>query len=210
VCLSKDNQFKVALSLVKSIGLTKPRHLCLIPFPTLLENIAGIYSPLIAGGTVIVLSDNERGFQGSRLISPEQLLSCITHHQPDSLILVPELLQVLIMGVEQGWTPPQSLKFIAVGGSKVSDMLIAKARECQLPVYQGYGLSECGSVVSLCTPNHDTRNSAGCLLPHLKVSVENEELVITGNTFLGYLEDKRSWYPSAVHIRHFFMLAKFY
>jgi len=199
VCLSKDNQCKVASSLVKRIGLAKPRHLCLLPFPTLLENIAGIYSPLIAGGTVIVLSDEERGFQGSKLINPAQLLSCISHYQPDSLILVPELLQILIMGVEQGWNPPKSLKFIAVGGSKVSDMLIAKARECQLPVYQGYGLSECGSVVSLCTSKNDTRNSAGCLLPHLKANVENGELVITGNTFLGYLEDKRSWYPSIVY-----------
>ena len=199
VCLSKANQYKVASSLVNAIGLKKPRHLCLLPFPTLLENIAGIYSPLISGGTVIVLSDKERGFQGSRLINPAQLLSCISDYQPDSLILVPELLQVLIMGVDQGWTPPKSLKFIAVGGSKVAEVLIAKARECQLPVYQGYGLSECGSVVSLCTPKHDTRNSAGCLLPHLTACVENGELVVTGNTFLGYLENKNSWYPRTVH-----------
>ena len=199
VCLSKKNQCIVASSLVNAIGLTKPRHLCLLPFPTLLENIAGVYSPLIAGGTVIVLSDSERGFQGSRLINPKQLLSCISQSQPDSLILVPELLQVLVMAVEQGWSPPQSLKFIAVGGSKISEMLIAKARECQLPVYQGYGLSECGSVVSLCTPKNEVSNSAGSLLPHLQASIINEELVITGNSFLGYLEDKTSWYPSAVY-----------
>ncbi|MFT6506393.1 AMP-binding protein [Colwellia polaris] len=198
VCLSKDNQYNVAISLVERIGLMKPRHLCLLPLPTLLENIAGIYSPFIAGGTVIVLSDNERGFQGSRLINPQQLLACISEQQPNSLILVPELLHVLILGVEQGWTPPKSLKFIAVGGSKVSNKLIVKARECLLPVFQGYGLSECGSVVSLCTPLHDKINSAGSLLPHLKANVKNGELVVTGNTFLGYLEDKNSWYPTSV------------
>lgn len=147
---------------------------------------------------MIVLNDHERGFQGSRLINPQQLLACISEQQPNSLILVPELLHVLILAVEQGWTPPKSLQFIAVGGSKVSNKLIVKARECLLPVYQGYGLSECGSVVSLCTPLHDKRNSAGSLLPHLKANIENNELVITGNTFLGYLEDKSSWYPTSV------------
>lgn len=199
VCLSKNNQFQVANSLVKRIGLVKPRHLCLLPFPTLLENIAGIYSPLIAGGTVIVVDDNERGFAGSRLINPMQLLRCISENQPDSLILVPELLQVLINGVEQGWVPPKSLKFIAVGGSKVAEHLITKSWQCNLPVYQGYGLSECGSVVSLCTADHKTTNSAGLLLPHLTASIENKELVVKGNSFLGYLEDKKSWYQTTVH-----------
>ncbi|MEW6989214.1 AMP-binding protein [Colwelliaceae bacterium 6441] len=198
VCLSKENQLKVAKSLVQCIGLSKPRHLCLLPFPTLLENIAGIYSPLIAGGTVIVLNDNERGFSGSRLINPQQLFSSISQHQPDSLILVPELLQALIFGVNNGWKPPLSLKFIAVGGSKISSSLIAKARECQLPVYQGYGLSESGSVVSLCTPHNDLENSAGTLLPHLTASIKDNELIVKGNTFLGYLEDKRSWYQTEV------------
>jgi long-chain acyl-CoA synthetase len=204
VCLSIENQFNVAASLVDCIRLTKPRHLCLLPLPTLLENIAGVYSPLLAGGSVIIANDAERGFEGSRLVNLPQLLACISKTQPDSLILVPELLQVLIHAIEQGWSPPTTLKFVAVGGSKVSSSLITKARAISLPVYQGYGLSECSSVVSLCTPNLGKQNqddieSAGVLLPHLHATVENGELVVEGNCFLGYVGDESSWYQNRTY-----------
>jgi long-chain acyl-CoA synthetase len=106
VCLSDDNQLAVASALVTRIGLEAPRHLCLLPLPTLLENIAGVYCPLLACGTVVIASDAERGFEGSRLINPNALLSCISNIQPNSLILVPELLQVLVMATKNNWPPP--------------------------------------------------------------------------------------------------------
>jgi long-chain acyl-CoA synthetase len=198
VCLSTKNQMAVANVLVSSIGLQNPRHLCLLPLPTLLENIAGVYSPLLASGTVVIASDAERGFEGSRLINPSALLSCISKIKPNSLILVPELLQVLVMATKTNWQPPASLKFIAVGGSRVSATLLADARSLGLPVYQGYGLSECSSVVCINTPNNDDLSSAGMLLSHVKAEVINNELVISGNAFLGYLEDRNSWYCKQV------------
>jgi long-chain acyl-CoA synthetase len=143
VCLSTENQMAVANALVISIGLQNPRHLCLLPLPTLLENIAGVYSPILSSGTVVIASDAERGFEGSRLINPNALLSCISKIKPNSLILVPELLQVLVMATKNNWQPPSSLQFIAVGGNRVSASLLADARSLGLPVYQGYGLSEC-------------------------------------------------------------------
>jgi len=198
VCLSTENQMLVANALVASIGLQNPRHLCLLPLPTLLENIAGVYSPILASGTVVIASDAERGFKGSRLVDPSALLSCISKIKPNSLILVPELLQVLVMATKNNWQPPSSLKFIAVGGSRVSDALLAEARSLGLPVYQGYGLSECSSVVCINTPHNDDVLSAGTVLSHLKAEVINDELVITGNAFLGYLEDRISWYKTQV------------
>jgi long-chain acyl-CoA synthetase len=198
VCLSTKNQMAVANALVASIGLQNPRHLCLLPLATLLENIAGVYCPMLVSGTVVLASDAERGFEGSRLVNPHALLSCISKTQPNSLILVPELLQVLVMAIKNNWQPPASLKFIAVGGSRVSASLLADARSIGLPVYQGYGLSECSSVVSINTPHNDDVLSAGTVLEHLKAEVINDELVITGNAFLGYLEDVNSWYKTQV------------
>jgi len=199
VCLSTENQLQVAQSLIDVIGLSNPKHLCLLPLATLLENIAGVYSPLLAGGTVVLATDTQRGFEGSKLTDPQQLLNCITEVKPDSLILVTELLQVLIHAAENGWHAPDSLKFMAVGGSIVSSELIKKARELNLPVYQGYGLSECSSVVSLSTPANDTLEAAGNVLPHLSAKVIDDELVVYGNTFLGYLEQPETWGKSSVH-----------
>lgn len=201
VCLSVDNQYKVAKSLVEVIGLNRPKHLCLLPLPTLLENIAGVYAPLLAGGVVYLLSSESRGFKGSGLSSPSTFLQSITHCQPNSMILVPELLLVLINAVKTGWKVPTSLDFIAVGGSKVAPDLIKTAHRLKLPVYQGYGLSECASVVSIASPNHvmDEMGSCGEVLPHLSVKSIKKELVISGNSFLGYLEQPHTWYPKSVY-----------
>lgn len=198
VCLSNESQLNVAHSLADAVALQDVRHLCLLPLATLLENIAGVYSPLLVGGTIVLASQEERGFSGSRLTQPQQLLALISQQQPTSLILVPELLSLLVGACLQGWKPPQSLRFIAVGGGKVAAGLVQKAHALGLPVYQGYGLSECASVVSLNTPEQEDQASAGAVLPHNQLHIEQGELVITGNLFLGYLNQPESFYPQEV------------
>ena len=199
VCLSTQSQLQVARTLTEAIGLQQVRHLCLLPLATLLENIAGVYAPLMVGGTVILADQQSRGFEGSRLLHPQQLLTLIQQHQPHTLILVPELLRLLVTCCQQGWQAPKSLAFIAVGGGHVASTLIEQARQLGLPVYQGYGLSECASVVALNTAEHNNINSAGRLLPHVQCRIENHELVVSGNVFLGYLNQPDSFYPTEVH-----------
>jgi len=129
----------------------------------------------------------------------ENLLNAITTHQPNTLILVPELLMVLVAACKYGWQPPASLCFIAVGGGKVARQLLTDAHEQGLPVYEGYGLSECASVVCLNDARNNQPGSVGEVLPHLKVTVEDDELVVTGNVFLGYLAQPHSWFQTCVH-----------
>jgi long-subunit acyl-CoA synthetase (AMP-forming) len=80
-----------------------------------------------------------------------------------------------------------------VGGAKVSSLSIHQARQCGLPVYQGYGLSECGSVVSLAQEG-DPLGSCGKLLEHVNARVVGNELFVSGNIFLGYLGEPSTWY----------------
>lgn len=197
VCLSTDNQLVVAKSLVDAIGVSEPRHLVILPLPTLLENIAGVYAPLLAMGEVLIPTDTEKGFEGSRLVNLAALLSCISHHQPHTMIVVPELLFALIMSIKNGWKAPNSLRFIAVGGAKVDVAMIKQAHALGLPVFQGYGLSECASVVSLCT-SKSPQESVGKVLAHLSVRTNNGELEVSGNAFLGYLNQPESWHPEWV------------
>jgi long-chain acyl-CoA synthetase len=199
VCLSIDNQTLVAQSLMQEIGLIAPKHLCLLPLPVLLENIAGVYAPLLAGGSVVVLPQADYGFSGSALVDSTALLMAISVHQPNSLILVPELLLVLLMAVKSGWQAPKSLAFIAVGGAHVAPELLTQAHQAGLPVYQGYGLSECASVVSLNTPQQHNIHSAGKVLSHVSCEVIDGELVVSGNCHLGYLNQVDSWYKNTFH-----------
>lgn len=196
VCLSAQTQLNTAQSLVARIApklqaQSQPRHLCLLPLSLLLENIAGVYAPLLAGGEVLLMPDAGRGFAGSSLANPQQLLGLISQTQPNSLILVPELLQLLVQAALKGWPVPASLKFIAVGGAKVAVDTLRQAAALRLPVYQGYGLSECGSVVALCSADathatDDELQSAGKPLSHLEVRIEQGEIQVK-TPFLGYL-----------------------
>lgn len=54
VCLSTRQQLRVAESLQQLLQLSAPRHLCLLPLSTLLENICGVYLPIIAAGSILV------------------------------------------------------------------------------------------------------------------------------------------------------------
>lgn len=198
VCLSQEHQWQVAESLAGVIAINQPRHLCLLPLATLLENIAGVYTPLLCGGTVILPDASSRGLSGSSGLDVQRLVECLEQHQANSLILLPQLLSALVVACHRGWQPPESLRFVAVGGGKVAPELIIQARRFGIPVYEGYGLSECGSVVALNTPASDKPGSVGKLLPHCQARLENNEIMVAGASHLGYLGQPESWWPEHI------------
>lgn len=188
VCLDRRDLETVAFSLAAATaGAHAERHLCLLPLPTLLENIAGVYVPLVAGATCVVPPTSATGMSYGAL-DPARLLAQVSATRPHSLILVPELLRLMVQAAARGWSPPDSLRFIAVGGASVSTELLAEAESLGLPVYEGYGLSECASVVTLNTPEARRRGSAGRPLSHCRVTVDAQgEIHVGGVTLRGYL-----------------------
>jgi long-subunit acyl-CoA synthetase (AMP-forming) len=188
VCLSAGHIEAVARSLADataSLGIE--RHLCLLPLATLLENIAGIHAPLLAGATCLL---PPAGVTGMSYAGPDaaKLLACVSGARPQSLVLVPELLRLLVTAAERGWTVPATLRFVAVGGAPVSLDLLERAEAAGLPVYEGYGLSECASVVCLNTPAARRTGSVGRPLPHARVRVADDgQIMVSGVTMLGYL-----------------------
>jgi long-chain acyl-CoA synthetase len=191
VCLSAAQIETVASSLAgatESLGIE--RHLCLLPLATLLENIAGIHSPLLAGATCLLPPAETTGMSYGG-VDPARMLGCIAQAQPESLVLVPELLRLLVTAAERGWRAPSSLRFVAVGGAPVSLELLSRAETAGLPVYEGYGLSECASVVCLNTPQARREGSVGQPLPHARVRIAADgQIMVSGVTMLGYLGDQ--------------------
>jgi len=181
VCLSQAAMENVASGIGEVLGDEfVGTHACVLPLSVLLENVAGVYAALMAGGTIQLTGLNVFGQKY------EKLHERLKDTQATSVILVPEILRSLMAQISEKGVLPD-LKFIAVGGSKIDPVLILKARSMGLPVYEGYGLSECASVVSLNTPIDNRIGSVGKVLPHVSVNIVEGEIQIKEPGFLGYI-----------------------
>lgn len=198
VCLG-DAMLSVADSLMQALAtLTVRRHLCALPLPLLLENIAGVYAPLAAGATVVVPAAENVGLAGSSGFNPAALDAAVRRQRADSVIVLPQMLRAW-----SAWraatraTPLPTLKFVAVGGAHVGSTAMAQARLVGLPAYEGYGLSEAGSVQTLNLPHGDRPGSAGKALPHARLRIDGDgQIWAAGSLMLGYLGSDRAVLPA--------------
>lgn len=189
VCLSASAIAEVTLGLSRAVdGTGTDRTLSLLPLATLLENIGGLYAPLVSGGTASLPDLAACGFSGSSEVEPQQLIAAFYLFTPTTTIVVPQLLKLMVEAIASGAPLPETLRFIAVGGAPCATSLIERARELGLPVYQGYGLSEAASVISLNRPDDENIDSVGRPLAHAGVRIAADgEIVVSGALFRGYL-----------------------
>jgi len=173
VALTSALQRETAQALALRLApLRIERHLSLLPFPLLLENVAGAYTALRLGAACICPPLDRVGVAGSVGFDPDRCLQTIGELAPHSLILLPQMLRLLVERLEHaaGRDPRvASLRFVAVGGAKTPLSVLRRARALGLPVYEGYGLSECASVVSLNVPGEDRPGSVGKPLPCVSI-----------------------------------------
>jgi long-subunit acyl-CoA synthetase (AMP-forming) len=200
VCLSAESVLAVARALYRASESQQPQHhLSLLPMAILLENV-GCYAALYAGALVSLPTQRTLGIQGASGVDMSRLLATLTARQPHSMILVPQLLLLLVSACELGAFDPAQLRFVAVGGAKVSHDLLRRAEAAAIAVYEGYGLSECASVVALNRPGANRPGSVGKPLPHVEIRLaEDGEVLIAGSGMLGYLGDGSvvpEWWPS--------------
>lgn len=194
VCLTEAQQLAVAEGLMHataSLGIQ--RHLCLLPLSVLLENIAGVYAPMMAGADIICPPLEQTGLKGAASFDAQLCLDTMASYRAESIILLPQMLMALLQASTPGDSRWQSLKFIAVGGGKVPMGLLTLAKWFNLPVYEGYGLSECASVVCLNTPDNNRPGTVGKPIQGVQVRVDaGQEIWVKGRHFSGYLHELKA------------------
>lgn len=200
VCLSAESVLKVARALHEASQSQQPQqYLSLLPLSILLENI-GCYAALYAGATLSLPSQAAIGIKGASGVDLPRLLTGLKQWCPDSMILVPQLLLMLVAACEAGAFDTSGLRFVAVGGARVSLSLLHRAEALGIPVYEGYGLSECSSVIALNRPGAERPASVGKPLHHVRVRIADDgEVLIAGAPMLGYLGDDTpvpEWWPT--------------
>jgi long-subunit acyl-CoA synthetase (AMP-forming) len=161
-------------------------HLSLLPMAQLLEQVAGLYLPLLAGAEVQVCPEALPALFGGPM---EPVMAALQSARPTTTILVPALLARMVSALKAtGGAAPESLRLIAVGGAMTAPALLADARALGLPVFEGYGLSECCSVVAFNTPQDARHGTVGMPLEGTGVQIDAGEIVVSGPTVMdGYL-----------------------
>ncbi len=168
-------------ALVETVGATADdRMLSVLPFALLLEQVAGMLVPLSVGASIALCP------------SPQALPIAAETHAPTATILVPEMLAGWVGWLEQqGKHAPATLRFVAAGGAPVPPRLAERAWAVGLPVHEGYGLSECCSVVAVNRPGERVAGTVGRPLPGVSVAIDDGEIVVGGPTVMeGYLGGK--------------------
>lgn len=161
-------------------------HLSLLPMAQLLEQVAGLYLPLLAGAEVHFCAEALKALFGGPMAP---VLATMDASNPTTTILVPALLSRMVSEFKtSNRVAPGNLRMIAVGGAMTSPALLADAWAQGLPVYEGYGLSECCSVVALNRPNNARPGTVGEVLDGIQLRIENGEIVVSGPTVMkGYV-----------------------
>jgi len=193
VCLDDAAIGTVAGSLSAVCGLAgADRHLSLLPLAALLENV-GVHATLIAGGCCLLPSLEEVGAPGASGVEADRMLESLDRSRATTAITVPQLLEELVAKVAIGGATALTLRFLAVGGAPVRERLLEHARALRLPAYQGYGLSECASVLTLNCPGANRSGSVGRPLPHVRLSLgQDGEILADGAMLLGYCRETSS------------------
>lgn len=189
VCLAAASLMHTVVALAERLaGQGVQAHLCTMPLAVLLENLAGVYLPLWLGTPITLLPLATLGLANLQRPQPQQFLATLAASAADSVILLPATLGWLLSGIETGLLPADRWQWLAVGGGKTSRQLLQQAEALGLPVYEGYGLSEMGSVVALNGPGQTRLGSVGRPLGHIEVRLADDgEVLVRGNRMLGYL-----------------------
>lgn len=187
VCLSALLLDRTAQAVVARVGVEHAgRHLALLPPGILLETVAGLFATLFAGGIYVAVPAQVAGLGNPFRPDFPAMLRAIGTSRANSLILVPELLAGLVGAVSRGCPSPTGLTLVAVGGARVPQTLIEQARAAGIPARQGYGLTECGSVVTLQDAGDAGADNAGRPLDHVQVSIAADgEIMVAGELCLG-------------------------
>lgn len=199
VCLSLAHLSRVASAVVDHLGVRHAgRHLPILPPGILLENVAGFYATIVAGGTYVALPQAEVGMGDPFRPDLSLMLRTIEQQAITSLILVPELLAGLVAAMTATGVRLPRLTLVAVGGARVDPALLAAAAALGLPVRQGYGLTECASVVTLDDGDPAGRGSVGRSIGCNRIRIaEDGEIMLDGPAFLGTVGAPRAPGPLA-------------
>ncbi|SFR48671.1 AMP-binding protein [Litoreibacter janthinus] len=183
-----DRQIAASIEALSRLVAASPNdhHLSVLPLAQLLEQICGVFLPIVAGARTSFRFEATKALFGAP-IGP--LVAAFEEVAPTTSLVAPALLARWAGALKaHGSQAPSSLRFVAVGGASTAPALIQEAQSAGIPVHEGYGLSECCAVVAMNRPGDNYPGTVGPVLDGLDVRIVQGEIVVQGPTVMaGYL-----------------------
>lgn len=168
------------------------RWLCCLPMYHM-GGLAPVLRSTLYGTTLVVQPE----------FDADETAAVIDEQSITGVSLVPTMLTRLL---DTGWSPPDSLRTVLLGGAPASQPLLDRCQERGVPVHPTYGMTETASQIATATPDQAFAHegTVGQPLLFTDVSVVDEdgqpcdpdeqgELVVDGPTVTpGYLDDGRT------------------
>jgi long-subunit acyl-CoA synthetase (AMP-forming) len=161
------------------------RYLSLLPLPQLLETLCAIFVPAHVGAAVHFAPEIAEGIGRGTVAG---VAAAFERHRPTVSVLVPQLLALWLAELGPAGRAPQSVRLVAVGGAPTPSAMAEAAWSRGIPVHEGYGLSECCSVVAMNRPGRRQAGTCGRVLTGVAIAIDDGEIVVTGPSVMdGYL-----------------------
>jgi long-chain acyl-CoA synthetase len=180
VVLPAGAEEQLAQSLLTLVGERPERTASLLPISLFLEWALCVYLPLTRGHSLTWLKEEVPCLGPSGRCDLERLLSHVGAASPSYLFVPPQVLSDLaqqVASLPAAFT--QSLRFLGTGGAPADPEVLRRLLDSGLPVYEGYGLSEAGAIVTSNGPGANRPGTVGRPLQHreLRLSADGEILV---------------------------------
>lgn len=180
------------------------RYLSIVPLSLLIEQVAGLYMPFLAGGSVSFLPPGT-ALVGTAADAAPRMLTLLRAARPTALVVPPTVAGLFLALCDQ--QPAESVAerhrrifghdgpvFIACGGAPVPPEILQRLDAHGLTVHEGYGLSENSSVVSWNFPGAVRFGTVGRPLDHVHAELadDGELLIRSTSLFAGYTREDPS------------------
>ncbi|MCT9110137.1 AMP-binding protein [Streptomyces mirabilis] len=180
------------------------RYLSIVPLSLLIEQVAGLYMPFLAGGSVSFLPPGT-ALVGTAADAAPRMLTLLRQARPTALVVPPTVAGLFLTLCDQ--QPAESVAerhrrifghdgpvFIACGGAPVPPEILQRLDAHGLTVHEGYGLSENSSVVSWNFPGAVRFGTVGRPLDHVHAELadDGELLIRSTSLFAGYTREDPS------------------
>ncbi|MFF7601341.1 AMP-binding protein [Streptomyces mirabilis] len=180
------------------------RYLSIVPLSLLIEQVAGLYMPFLAGGSVSFLPPGT-ALVGTAADAAPRMLTLLRAARPTALVVPPTVAGLFLALCDQ--QPAESVTerhqrifghdgpvFIACGGAPVPPEILQRLDSYGLTVHEGYGLSENSSVVSWNFPGAVRFGTVGRPLDHVhaELAADGELLIRSTSLFAGYTREDPS------------------